>query len=286
MSTPPKGPGPSPCSREGSPSPSVGGDAYEAGRGAHPAVDLSRDRFEAFVASRLDEAPSPEVAADLYLACACAHGDPAALAAFEAAFVVRVPSFVAKIDTSPAFIDEVKQQLRERLLVQKKEQSPKIAEYRGRGRLVSWLRVAAIRTALNLKTGKAKDRTEDEEAADALLVDDDPELEYLRARYRQQFHDAFVGALASLEPRGRTVLRMHLIDGLNIDGIGSVYGVHRATIARWIASARDHLFETTRDALHEELGLSATEFASLVRLVRSQLDVSICRILREQENAG
>lgn len=274
MSTPPKGPA---ASLD---------EAYAAGQRAYDGVVLSRAQFGDFAGSRRWEEVSLEIAADLYLACGCALGDAAALDAFETAFVARVPSFVAKIDTSPAFVDEVKQHLRERLLVRHGEQSPRISEYGGRGRLVSWLRVAAIRIALNLKTGKSTERTEDEAAADALLVDDDPELEYLRARYRQQFHDAFVGALASLEPRGRTVLRMHLIDGLNIDGIGSVYGVHRATVARWIASARDHLFETTRDALHRELGLSATEFASLVRLVRSQLDVSICRILREQENAG
>ncbi len=261
--------------------------AYRVARGVHPGFMVPLADFAAFVAARLEDgAPAEDVAADLYLACGCARGDEAALSAFEATLLSQVPSFLARIDASRAVADEVKQRLRERLFVGQGNGAPKIAEYGGRGRLASWLRVVTIRTALNLKSRKAEGRTEDEQAADALLADRDPELEYLRERYRQQFHDAFVAALETLEPRERTVLRMHLADGLNIEGIGQMYGVHRATVARWIASAREHLFQATRRRLRGELGLSATEFESLVRLVRSELDVSICRLLQEHDEAG
>ena len=170
--------------------------------------------------------------------------------------------------------------MRSRLLVARGEVRPKLSEYRGRGRLASWLRVVALRTALNAVAGKKREVSA--EVADELLASPDPELDYLRARYAPQFHEAFRRALGSLDAQERAVLRMHLVDGLSIDRIGQLFEVHRATAARWLARARDQLFEMTRDRLREELGLSATEFASIVKLVRSQLDVSICRMLEDE----
>jgi RNA polymerase sigma-70 factor (ECF subfamily) len=114
-----------------------------------------------------------------------------------------------------------------------------------------------------------------------MLAADDPEMDYLRSRYADEFRAAFVTALGALPTRERNVLRLHLLDGLNVDRIGQLYDVHRATAARWLAHAREELFRHTRDTLRKELGLTQTEFASIVRLVRSELDVSICRILRE-----
>ena len=73
---------------------------------------------------------------------------------------------------------------------------------------------------------------------------------------------------------------------LGIDHIGKVYDVHRATAARWLTRARESLFEMTRSHLRAELGLDDDEFQSLVRLVRSRLDVSVCRILAEDAADG
>ena len=256
--------------------------AWADARLAHPRFDVPFSRYRAFVCARLDDSvPAGEIAHDLYLASACAAGDEAALQVFDEAFMSQVRSFVGRIDVG--VVDEVRQLVRERLFVSHAGKPPKITEYGGRGRLMSWLRVVAIRTALNLKGGR-REVSMDAWAEDALLVEQDPELDYLRARYHEEFREAFVGALEGLEARERTLLRLNLVDGLNIDGIGQMYGVHRATVARWIADARESLFARTRDALHRQLGLSETEFASLVRLVRSQLDVSICRILSEGES--
>jgi len=79
------------------------------------------------------------------------------------------------------------------------------------------------------------------------------------------------------------VLRLHLLDGLNIDRIGQLHDVHRATAARWLASAREALAKDTQRILQARLQVSRSEFESLLRLVRSDLDVSLCRILAEDE---
>src|SRR5438552_1509727 len=88
-------------------------------------------------------------------------------------------------------------------------------------------------------------------------------------------------ALAGLHggKRHRTLLRLNLVDGLNIDKIGALYGVHRATVASWIAGARDEILTATRKALQERLKLSRAEFESLMGLVVSNLEVSLSRLL-------
>jgi len=108
---------------------------------------------------------------------------------------------------------------------------------------------------------------------------DDPALEELKTRYRAELADAFRAALAELPARDRTLLRYQLVDGSTIDEIGSIYKVHRATAARWIAQIRDGLVERTRALIAESLGVDTAEAASIVRLVQSQLDVSVIRHL-------
>ena len=65
------------------------------------------------------------------------------------------------------------------------------------------------------------------------------------------------------------------IDELSIDKLGALYRVHRATAARWVASARRALVDATRDQMITRLGVDSVELDSIIRLVRSQLEISI-----------
>ncbi|MEM9461696.1 MAG: transcriptional regulator, partial [Myxococcota bacterium] len=64
-----------------------------------------------------------------------------------------------------------------------------------------------------------------------------------------------------------------------IDRIGAIYGVHRATAARWIARARAQLLEGTRAEFAARTSVSAEHCDSLFALMRSQLDVSLPGLL-------
>jgi RNA polymerase sigma-70 factor (ECF subfamily) len=66
--------------------------------------------------------------ADLYLACACAGGDAAGLAAFEARYIAEVPVFLAGVERGAAAVEEVSQLVRERLFVAGAGRRPKILE--------------------------------------------------------------------------------------------------------------------------------------------------------------
>jgi RNA polymerase sigma-70 factor (ECF subfamily) len=87
--------------------------------------------------------------------------------------------------------------------------------------------------------------------------------------------------MAALAPRQRLLLKQHVLDDLTIDEIGPLLKVHRATAARWLDQARSDLARATELALQRRLGVSTTEVKSALRLIVSQLDVSLRRLLSE-----
>src|SRR5262249_57644413 len=89
--------------------------------------------------------------ADLYLAFACGAGIPGALAAFESKYMARVPSLIARLDPAGRLTDEVIQTLRVQILVPDARGRARILDYSGRGALIAWLRVSAIRATLKLR---------------------------------------------------------------------------------------------------------------------------------------
>ncbi|MCR9162909.1 MAG: sigma-70 family RNA polymerase sigma factor [Nannocystaceae bacterium] len=214
---------------------------------------------------------------DLALALACMSGDPDGLRVFEDAVLGNAEGAIRSIDASASFVDEVKQRTRVKLLVADGRADPRIRDYAGRGRLAAWVCVAAVRTALTLlRESNRANRFAEDRWARALAVPEvgDAELDYLKETYRQQFTASLQEALGGLDKRAKTVLRMYFAQGLSIDEIGTVYGVHRATIARWIGKYRGELYERTLGVLETTLGVPKSELSSLHRLVRSQLEVS------------
>jgi RNA polymerase sigma-70 factor (ECF subfamily) len=141
------------------------------------------------------------------------------------------------------------------------------------------LRVAAARTALNLRRKDHRVDVGDERLLRELCPDDDPELCALKDQHRAAFKSALEDALASLGAQERNVLRMHLLHALSIDAIGTTYQVHRATAARWLTTIREKLDTETRRLLRERKGLTDPEVDSLVRMVESRIDVSFRRVL-------
>lgn len=219
-------------------------------------------------------------AADLYLAHACLAGDETAHRAIARLHFARVREWVSHVDRSPAFADDVRQEAYRRLLVG--EEGPgKLVDYTGRGALGAFIRVFATRLARKMKRRKAEAGGHDEPAPEMLQAPDlDPEVALLRRRYAKEFSDAFRAVLATLEPDERNVLKLHYIDGLSIEEVGTAYRVSRATAARWLAKAKQRVTDETQRVLAERLGPSAPGAASLFGLVRSQLDASLMNYLR------
>ncbi|HEU0035361.1 MAG TPA: sigma-70 family RNA polymerase sigma factor [Kofleriaceae bacterium] len=258
--------------------------ALATAREAWPAVQVDAAAWRAALAAL--DADDALLAADHYLAFACAQGDPAALAACDA-LLVREAGFAADgARIAPALRDEAIQILREQLLARRADRPPAIGGYTGRGALRAWLRVSVSRELVRL--AKAQQRVvalEDHLLADPGIAED-PVLERLKHEYRTELANAFRAALGELTPRDRTLLRYQLIDGLTIDELGTLYKVHRATAARWLQKIREDLVEGTRSRMAAALGVDTEEAASIVRLVQSQLDVSVIRHLGGPHDPG
>jgi RNA polymerase sigma-70 factor (ECF subfamily) len=254
---------------------SFDGEALRRARDAYPDVRADADAFGAHVASR--DGARTEHLGELWLAWAAARGDDAALRHLARMIEAEADVAARRIDRSAAFLDEVRQALRIRLLVADGERI-RIDNYMGRGPLRGWIGVAALRVALNLK------RSAKPSSVDILteLVKDeaDPELRHLKTLYRAEFREALAAALAALPERDRAVLRLTYVDGLTMVALARLYDVHETTAARWVARAAECVAVDARKRLTSRLSLSASSLESVARMVLSNLDLSISRVLR------
>jgi RNA polymerase sigma-70 factor (ECF subfamily) len=246
-----------------------------------PTAWVEKDAFAEYVADRAgEESLSDEAVAALYLACACVRGVPAAVKAFDTDYLPQARRAAARAGLSADQVTELLQALREYLLVGRAGGTPKLHEYRGKGDLRGWLRVTATRAALRVRKKAAGAKLDSDGASlEARATDDDPELSYMKALYRQAFRDAFQAAVLALEPRDKLVLHQHTVLGMSVDDIGAHHGVHRATAARWVQSAREKLLTGVRRELAREANVSPRELNSILRLVQSRFDVTMRRLL-------
>jgi RNA polymerase sigma-70 factor (ECF subfamily) len=217
---------------------------------------------------------------DVRLVGAALRGDPASLQRIDSLLIAEVDTAASNLRAPAGLADEVKQRLRAHLLVGDGERGPALDDFAGRGDLRGFMRITAVRECLRVLRRERREIGMGADELAALAPAVDPELQQLKLTYRDEFTTCFVQALASLDARARTILRMNAIDRLSIDQIGAVYAVHRATAARWLERARASIAERTEQLLAERLALTTHEVASVIRLVRSELDVSLERLLR------
>jgi len=215
-----------------------------------------------------------EHAADVVLACACVKNVPAAVAELDRVIRDNVPMFVRRIDRNPEFAEEICQRLYVRLLA---GDPPRLATYTGSGPLLHWLRVMAVRLAIDTKRAEPPlmnvfaATVADNLAADGV----GPELDVLRAQYGPSLLEAVSRGLGALPRRQRAVLRLYVLAHLSSDEIGRMYGVHRATVARWISAAERSVFDAVKADFRQRWGFATSDVASLARLIRSQLPLSL-----------
>jgi RNA polymerase sigma-70 factor (ECF subfamily) len=223
--------------------------------------------------------------ADLLLAFACIRRDPAALAAFDRAFMPKVRQLLGKMLSSKALAEDVAQTLSQQWLTSTPDHEGSLAQYNGLGRLQGWVRVSTVREAVRARRKAGFEVASKDDAFAAIPTDDaDPELAYMRQLYSVEFREALAEAVASLTPRERTLLRYSVTDGLTVDDLARIFRVHRASTARWLASARETLTHRTRAALTRRLGVRVNDQESILRLIQSQLDVSVRSLFATSAN--
>jgi RNA polymerase sigma-70 factor (ECF subfamily) len=250
---------------------------YREGQSAWPLVELDYVAFENHCArlplSKSDDARTYD-GAGLYLCCACADGNAAAVAAFESHCLETATAAISRIRGERDFVQEALQEFRQRALV---GPPPKVLDYQGRGPLQAWARVAALRIALDSCRGQRLLSERQLELNEGLVsAAPSPELALLRERYLPEFRSSLQRALAELDAQERNVLRMHVVGQCSIDEIGRAYGVHRATAARWLERTRQRIYQTIRGEVSARHGkLTDSEFKSLARGLGGELSLGL-----------
>lgn len=265
-------------------------ERFGEAQAAFPEIALSGAELAAWLADRVPDDGDPAAGLaklrvpDLFLACACARGIDGAAEAFERVVMPAVPKAIARVDSDRAFVDEVVSNVRVKLLVGEGDRPPRVDRYLGQGPLTAFAQVVALREAQSLKRQSlqrrgVREQPLDDELLELPIEEGDPELAQLKAEIQGPFRRAFREALAELSPRDRNVLRLYLIEDVGSETLARMYGVHRATIARWIADARGAVLKGTRRRLMKELALGRVSFDSLMGKLATKLDVSLASFL-------
>lgn len=216
----------------------------------------------------------PPCAIDLVLARACVGGDAAAIRYFDRDMFDRVDRVLSRLGLSAADADDVKQELRAKLLLGDRA---KLAQFQGTGPLAQWVASVAGREALgSLRRKKPIDPLGDDDLLDA---SDDPQLMALKSQHSADFKRAFQTAVSALPARDRAVLRAMIVDDRTINEIAAVYGIHRVTASRWVSEIRHALLRGTRQELRAQLSLDESHLDSAMRMIDSNLDLSLYRLL-------
>jgi RNA polymerase sigma-70 factor (ECF subfamily) len=260
--------------------------AHASGLAAWPGVALPVSAFADHVEERLGRAGAMRRLAqhgeDLFLACACARGDPRAIELFSTQLLATLPPIVSRIVRSDALVEELVQSLHEMILVRRGEETPpRIAEYRGTGSLLGWVRVTATRAAVRMKKRAGRFASEEDVGERVAATTLGPEKAYMKRRYGPAFDAALREALAELDEAPREVLRRYYVEGLTIDELAAREGIHRATAARRVESARKRILTALRRGAAERLGIGGEEVDSLMGLVASRLEISLRELKSE-----
>ncbi len=214
-------------------------------------------------------------AQDVALARACVLGEATALREFETRLGPEIDVALKRLGLEHGEAGDVKSRVLEKLLA---PPSTKLDQYTGQGPLASWVKAVAAREALSLRRTSARRRDLLDAAGDAMNPVD-PELAFLKRHYRDAFRAAFGATVDELSAEDRLLLRYRFVDALTLPQLAAACGVHRATAARRLATLRERLFAGTRAQLSARLDVSADELASIFRLIQSNFDVSMRRLL-------
>ncbi|QSQ18541.1 transcriptional regulator [Myxococcus landrumensis] len=218
-------------------------------------------------------------ARDLALALACVEGLTGADARLEKEVLQKLRVPLARIHPSPAFADEVLQALRSNLLMPREDAPPRLLGYAGVGSLLHWVNITAVRLALRMRKAHGDESLVEAEVLAAHPSPGGLELSFIREDSRAHVRAAFVRAVASLDDEDRELLRLHFVERLSLERMGTLFGLHKSTLSRRLSGVQALLEKRTRRVLSERLSLREEELESLMRAIHGRLDLSLSGLL-------
>lgn len=269
---------------------------WEAARATWPDIGLSANDYATHLAYVL----SPHEAAldglriragrasDLFLAAACGVETPGAHRALEQHFLQPTARRLAALERISELEDELIQRLRVRLLVRQGDgTSARVTTYTGLASLETWIRTVASRITSDILREQARRQTVSlaSEILDRTDSRPNPEIEYLKMRYRQAFQSALATAMGAIDSRGSTLLQLHFLQGVPIEALAKMYQVNWRTIYRWIEAARREVLDRTRRHLAVAAQLDAGHLDTMMRMLQTQITINVAEALLKGDDA-
>ena len=255
---------------------------YRRGRAAHPRLAVPETAFGRTLARCAADRDTKSLAdlaiEDVYLACACAERVKGAEAVFDRRFRRVIRRAVSRVLATADEREEAEQRTWQHLLVGAGDRSPRIAQYLGHGPLETWVSVASTRVAISFGRGESAERRLRKKAI-AEASGADAESLLMKGQLRAVFEAAITRALGRLRPRERLVLKLYLVSGMTLEAIGRSLGVTRQAVTKTLGRARESILGEVEEALCDRMKMSKADLASVLRLIASQLDVNVSRVL-------
>lgn len=234
----------------------------------------------------LEGPPCDDGLDEIGLAAAAAAGDRRAQKTLHDDYLSVVDEALAHMHLDSALASDIKQVVLEKLLIAAPGEPTRLQTYAGQGKLRGLIKVVAVRAGLSELRKARREVAMPDAGADIFEhapATVDPELAFIKQRYRAEFKAAFEDAIEELSERERNLLRLHLLRGVTLDALAEIYGVHRATVVRWLARARERVMTTTRDHLGQRLDIGRSQIETVMKWIGGGLDASVSRVLRTRQ---
>jgi RNA polymerase sigma-70 factor (ECF subfamily) len=255
---------------------------YERGRQAYPRLAVPESAFGRWLARCAADGDTESLAdllaEDVYLACGCAESVRGAVAAFDRQYRRIIRRAVSRVLSAPDEQQEAEQRTWQHLLVGVGDKPPRITQYLGQGRLEKWISVASTRVAISFARGEIVEHRMRKKAITEVAGGDAEHL-LMKGQLRESVEAAVGRGLARLKPREQLVLKLYLVSGMTLTAIGRSLGVTRQAVTKTLGQARDSILGEVEGSLRDQMKMSKSDLSSVLRLVASELDVNISRVL-------
>ncbi|HTV23712.1 MAG TPA: sigma-70 family RNA polymerase sigma factor [Polyangiaceae bacterium] len=233
--------------------------AHVAARARWPGIEVTLEQFVAHLESLGWVRELPKQTDELYLCCACHLDIREACRRLDAEYTPALEASLARQCRRRDFIDEILQQMRERLFVGPER---KIASYRGDGPLSAWLRRVTWHLALDLYRKEKQERRfvaasarEAVASANARAAGDSRASHPSDDRHLGQLERAILASMAQLSGEDRRLLHSHYVLGLSVDEIALCLHRDRSNIYRRLSQIRDRIKRWSMASARKETGL-------------------------------
>jgi RNA polymerase sigma-70 factor, ECF subfamily len=254
-------------------------------RAIWPRLQFDDDDFVAWLGRR-PAAPIDSVPylADLLLVFACGQGDVSAVAALRNNKLQRAAGALRRMGIAAAQQDDIIQQVLVELLTATASGPIGLERFAGKSSLDRWIEVVVVRAAVrSRRQGQREEPRADDFFAQLGAQQDDLELDFLRQHYVAEVAAAAAEAGAALATRDRQLLHLRYQEHASIDAVAVVFKTHRATAARWLASAEQAFAARLKGCLMRRLRAHTAETRSIMRLLLSRIDLSFGAIFGPPE---